>query len=208
MTELAKSSFSQDFSKVLIENGFLLNAERVPLVIDILFQGGTKFLKESMKDDAEGKPHAITFRADPYAKEGQENPVIFTMSLSKIKGEDEDSFNLQYSFDDSIIEEGSVVNDFYDKTLFNYYRITAADYGASFVMKAGMSTIQMVFVKLIQYFKEFIRNNMDTDNTLEYKNYFKIEGILDDDKKLSFKITPSELMKQFVKSDDKDETAA
>lgn len=205
MAELNNSNFSQDFSKTLSDNGFLVSAERIPTVVSILFQGGVKFLKDSFKKDKDATSYAIKFGDDPYNKDPNKTVnTIFCMVLSKVKSEDDDSFNLQFSFDESIIPEDAVVKDFFTSEVFDYFRLIALEnFGATFVSQAGMSSIQIVFVKLIQYFKEYIRNNLDDDNVLESKDYFKIEGTVDDEtKNISFKIIPSELMKQFVKADD------
>lgn len=205
MAELTKSSFGGVFWKQLNDHGYFVEATKIPTCIATFFQEITKYLREEVKKD--GKAHAVTMHAKEYSedKDDEKNPIIFAATLEKVKDKDDDeeSYNLQYSFDDSIINENMVVEDMTKESVYAFIvKFAFDDFDATFKSSTGVSGMHAMYTVMRDAFFEYFRDNINSDPELTFKDYFTMKGSIVDGK-VKISITPSEIMKQLVKADDK-----
>lgn len=205
MAELTKSSFGGVFWKLLNDHGYYVEATKIPTCIATFFQEVTKYLREEVKKD--GKAHAVTMHAKEYNKDKEDdnNPVVFAATLEKVadKDDDEESYNLQYAFDDSIVNESMTVEDLTDENVYAFIVNHAfQDFDAVFKASTGVSGMHAMYTVMRDAFFDYFRDNINSDPELSFKDYFTMKGTVVDGK-VKVSITPSEIMKQLVKADDK-----
>ena len=203
-----ETTLNSILTKDLIDDGINWPAGYTTYIYKFLFEATAAYLGKVKAED-DGVPHAIVVRNGDYmncigaAEKNKIAPIVFAAIVSKQKNDDSDSYTLKYTFNEKDIPENAKIAEFNDpvvvpdlaSTAFYKFRIQFRP------VENGIDYMTHITLTTIRSLKKWYNENVNIDPVLELKDYFKMEGSVENGK-VSINVTPSELLKQHIKDDE------